>query len=165
MFDCHQAEITVMQFTDHSLPAHQSVIVLWDFNSVPYCKPSSPTPMEYALPPSLEWHVWQGRRSTYNIIFPKIFIFRRNSACSFLFICIKSVLFFNFFTMLGEMLAESIFLIMNGDRLIIGVSSLNSIIMYSGKLLLSSLYFGSSSEQEMSETSECVLFCCFFFFL
>ena len=25
------------------------------------------TPMEYALPSSLEWHVWQGRRSIYNI--------------------------------------------------------------------------------------------------
>ena len=29
MFDCHQAEITVMQFTGHSLPVHQSMSVLF----------------------------------------------------------------------------------------------------------------------------------------
>ena len=54
-----------MQFTGHSLPVHQFVTVPWDFNPVPYCQPSSPTPMEYALPPSLEWHVWPDRRSIY----------------------------------------------------------------------------------------------------
>ena len=32
MFDRHQAEITVMQFTGHSLPVHQSMTVHWDFN-------------------------------------------------------------------------------------------------------------------------------------
>ena len=37
------------------------------FYLVPYCQPSSPPPMEYALPPSLKWHVWPGRRSIYNI--------------------------------------------------------------------------------------------------
>ena len=68
MFDRHRAEITVMQFTGHSLPVHQFVIVPWDFNTVPYCQPNSPTPVEYALPPSLEWHVWPGRRSIYYII-------------------------------------------------------------------------------------------------
>ena len=31
MFDRHQAEITVIQFTGHSLPAHQSMTVAWDF--------------------------------------------------------------------------------------------------------------------------------------
>ena len=31
MFDCHQAEITVMQFTGNSLPVHQSMSVQWDF--------------------------------------------------------------------------------------------------------------------------------------
>ena len=31
MFDRHQAEITVMQFTGHSLPVHQSISVAWDF--------------------------------------------------------------------------------------------------------------------------------------
>ena len=61
----YQAEITVMQFTGHSLPVHQFVTVPWDFNPVPYCLPSSPTPMEYALLLSLEWHVWRGRRSIY----------------------------------------------------------------------------------------------------
>ena len=65
MFNCHWAEITVMQFTGHSLPVHQFVTVPWDFNPVPYCQPSSPTPTEYALPPSLEWHVWPGRKSIY----------------------------------------------------------------------------------------------------
>ena len=39
------------------------------FYLVPYCQPDSPTPIEYALPPSLEWHVWWGRRSIYYIIF------------------------------------------------------------------------------------------------
>ena len=33
MFDRHQAEITVMQFTGHSLPAHQSMSVPWNFFS------------------------------------------------------------------------------------------------------------------------------------
>ena len=65
MFDSHRAEITVMQFTGHPLPVHQFVTVPWDFNPVPYCQLSSPTPMEYALPPSLEWHAWPGRRSIY----------------------------------------------------------------------------------------------------
>ena len=36
------------------------------FNLVPFCQSSSPTPMEYAVPPSLEWHVWPGQRSIYN---------------------------------------------------------------------------------------------------
>ena len=31
MFDCHQAEITVMQFTGHSLLVHQSMTVPQDF--------------------------------------------------------------------------------------------------------------------------------------
>ena len=31
MFDRHQAEITVMQFTGHSFPVHQSMTVPWDF--------------------------------------------------------------------------------------------------------------------------------------
>ena len=31
MFDRHQAEITVMQFTGHSLPVHQSMSVSWAF--------------------------------------------------------------------------------------------------------------------------------------
>ena len=33
MFDCHQAEITVMRFTSHSLPVHQSMTVPWGFTS------------------------------------------------------------------------------------------------------------------------------------
>ena len=31
MFDRHQAEITVIQFTGHSLPVHQSISLPWDF--------------------------------------------------------------------------------------------------------------------------------------
>ena len=31
MFDCHQVEITVMQFSGHSLPVYQSMSVSWDF--------------------------------------------------------------------------------------------------------------------------------------
>ena len=103
MFDRHQEEITVMQFTGHSLPVHQFVTVPWDFNLVLYCQPSSPTPMEYALPPSLEWHVWRGRRSIYNIglhlskfcyslnvplcwnIFVMLFICRVAFLCTYLF--------------------------------------------------------------------------------
>ena len=65
MFDCHRAEITVMQFTGHSLPVHQFVTVPWDFNPVPHCQPSLPMPTEYATSASLEWHVWPGRRSIY----------------------------------------------------------------------------------------------------
>ena len=48
MFEHHRAEITVMQFTGHSLLVHQFVTVPWDFNPVPYCQPSLPTPIEYA---------------------------------------------------------------------------------------------------------------------
>ena len=33
MFNRHQAEITVMQFTGHSLPGHQSMSVPWEFFS------------------------------------------------------------------------------------------------------------------------------------
>ena len=42
MFDRHQAEITVMQFTGHSLPVHQSVSVPWDFNPVPFVSQARP---------------------------------------------------------------------------------------------------------------------------
>ena len=34
MFNRHQAEITVMQFTGHSLPVHQSMSVPWEFFSL-----------------------------------------------------------------------------------------------------------------------------------
>ena len=39
MFNRHQAEITVMQFTGHSLPVHHSVVAPWDLHLVPYYKP------------------------------------------------------------------------------------------------------------------------------
>ena len=42
MFDRHQAEITVMQFTGHSLPVRQSMSVPWEFfYLVPFCQPIS----------------------------------------------------------------------------------------------------------------------------
>ena len=42
MFDRHQAEITVMQFTGHSLPVHQSMSVPWEFfYLVPFHQPIS----------------------------------------------------------------------------------------------------------------------------
>ena len=87
MFDRHQAEITVMQFTGHSLPVHQFVIVPWDFNPVPYCQPNSLTPMEYALPPSLGWHVWRGRRSIYNKFLHGVHLLMDQSANSAITFC------------------------------------------------------------------------------
>ena len=36
MFARHQAEITVMQFTGHSLLVHHSVVAQWDLHFVPY---------------------------------------------------------------------------------------------------------------------------------
>ena len=80
MFVRHRAEITVMQFTGPSLPVHQSVTVPWNFNPVPYCQLSSPTPMEYSLPPSLEWSVWWDRRSIYNTHCHFLYIFNNASA-------------------------------------------------------------------------------------
>ena len=79
MFDHHRAEIAVMQLTGHPLPVHQFVTAPWDFNPVPYCQPSSPMqPLPITgqrnmqLLPSLEWHVWPGRGSIYNIMsFPQ----------------------------------------------------------------------------------------------
>ena len=42
MIDRHPAEITVMQFTGHSLPAHQSMSVPWEFfYLVPFHQPIS----------------------------------------------------------------------------------------------------------------------------
>ena len=68
MFDRHQAEISVMQFTGHSLPVHHSEVG------------PSPCPilsaeltcataigMCHFLPVHhFEWHFWPGRRSKYN---------------------------------------------------------------------------------------------------
>ena len=40
MFDRLRAEITVMQFSAHSLPVHHFLTAPWDFYLVPYCQPS-----------------------------------------------------------------------------------------------------------------------------
>ena len=77
MFNCHQAEITVMQFTGHSLPVHQSMSVPWElfFSSSHFISQFPPTRfplitairMCYFLPvPHLEWHFGPGRRSKYH---------------------------------------------------------------------------------------------------
>ena len=42
MFDCHQVEIIVMQFTGRSLPVHQSLSTM-GFYLVPFCQPSPPS--------------------------------------------------------------------------------------------------------------------------
>ena len=65
MFDRHQAEITVMQFRGHSLPVHQSMSVSWAFTMSHFGN----WPLECVTSfrrITLEWHVWQGRRSKYN---------------------------------------------------------------------------------------------------
>ena len=76
MFDRHQAEITVMQFTGHSLPVHQSMSVPWDFLPCPISSAKSAHANSFDYWPlecvtsfrrvTLEWHVWPGRRSKYN---------------------------------------------------------------------------------------------------
>ena len=76
MCNRHQAEITVMQFTGHSLPVHQSMSVPWKFfSSSHFVGQFQPTrfPLLTAigiyhfLPVHhLEWHFGPGRRSKYN---------------------------------------------------------------------------------------------------
>ena len=77
MFDRHQAGITVMQFTGHSLPVHQPMSVPWKFffTSSHFISQFPPTlfplitaiRMCHFLPVHhLEWHFWPGRRSKYN---------------------------------------------------------------------------------------------------
>ena len=48
MFNCQQAEITVMQFTGHSLPVHQSMSVPWEFFSLSHFISQFP-PMRFPL--------------------------------------------------------------------------------------------------------------------
>ena len=74
MIDHHQTEITVMQFTGHSLPVHQSMSVPWEFffTSSHFISQFLPTlfplitaiRMCHFLPVHhSEWHFWPGRRS------------------------------------------------------------------------------------------------------
>ena len=65
MCDRHWVEITVMQFTGHSLPVHHFVVARWDLHLVPFCQPSSPARFlsitghwDVSLPLSLEWYAW-----------------------------------------------------------------------------------------------------------
>ena len=43
MFDRHQAEITLMQFTGHSFPVHHSVVAQWDLHLVHIISLNPPT--------------------------------------------------------------------------------------------------------------------------
>ena len=54
-FDHHQVEITVMQFTGHSLPVHQFVTVPWDFNPVPFVSQAHSCQWNMQLP-----RLWNG---------------------------------------------------------------------------------------------------------
>ena len=77
MFDRHQAEITVMQFTGHSLPVHQSMSVPWEFfSSSHFISQFPPTRfplltaigMCHFLPVHhLEWSFGPGQKSKYYI--------------------------------------------------------------------------------------------------
>ena len=76
MFDRHEAEITVMQFTGHSLPMHKSMSLPWDFLPCLISSAKSAHVISFDYLPlecvtsfrriTLEWHVWPGRRSKYN---------------------------------------------------------------------------------------------------
>ena len=78
MFDRHRAEITVMQFTGHSFPVHQSMSVPWDFLPCPISSAKSAHVISFDYWPlecvtslrciTLEWHVCPGRRSKYNSV-------------------------------------------------------------------------------------------------
>ena len=71
-FNHHQAEITVMQFTGHSLSVHQSMSVPWEFFSSSHFNSQFPATlfplitairMCHFLPVhDLEWHFGPGRR-------------------------------------------------------------------------------------------------------
>ena len=72
MFNRHQAEITVMQFTGHSLPVHQSMSVAWEFLSSSHFISQFP-PTRFPLITAircvtsfrcipLEWHFWPGQK-------------------------------------------------------------------------------------------------------
>ena len=76
MFVRHQAEITVMQFTGHSHPVHQSMTVQLDFTLSHIVSQARLRDLFPELPLecvtsfrciTLKWHVWPGRRSIYNI--------------------------------------------------------------------------------------------------
>ena len=87
MFYRHQAEITVMQFTGHSLPVHQSMSVPWElFSSSHFISQFPPTRfplltaigMCHFLPVlHLEWHFGPGEKvktQHYHMIDGFIFI-------------------------------------------------------------------------------------------
>ena len=79
MLDHHEAEITVMQFTGHSLLVRQSMSVPWEFFTSSHFVSQFP-PTRFSLLTAigmchfipvhhLEWHFGPGRRWKYNISF------------------------------------------------------------------------------------------------
>ena len=96
MFNRHQAEITVMQFTGHSLPVHQSMSVPWEsFCSSHFISQFPPTwfphitaiGMCHFLPVHhFEWHFGQGQKVKTQQYFSCLFSpFSQLSSCDMAF--------------------------------------------------------------------------------
>ena len=75
MIDHHPAEITIMQFTGHSLPVHQFMSLLWVLPcSISSAKSTHAISFDYWPLEcvtsfrciTLEWHFWPGQRPKYN---------------------------------------------------------------------------------------------------
>ena len=72
MFNRHQAEITVMQFTGHSLPVHQSMSIPWKFFSSLHFVSQFP-PTSVISSPNCHWNVsLPSGASTWNGIFGRV---------------------------------------------------------------------------------------------
>ena len=89
MFNCHQAEITVMQFTGLSLPVYQSMSVPWEFFCLSHFISQFPPtrfPLitaigmcHFLLVHHLEWHSGPGRRSKYYT--QHVYYYRNKTLC------------------------------------------------------------------------------------
>ena len=76
------------------------------FYLVPFCQPSLPTPIEYALLLSLEWHVWPGWRSIYNITIRLFCLISKTLIGGVLPLCRDAVGVFCSFSWLGHIVQE-----------------------------------------------------------